>query len=361
MKIGILTFHRAHNYGAVLQCYALQEVLGGLGHDVQVIDYRQPYVESVYAVFSWKRFFSLLWHLHAKTFLRYLKHIGRRVHRAYMYHHFRDVYLHLTGECCSQDIPPLEGYVIGSDQGWSLYCTEVMDKVYWGQFSRPRYSMVVGYAISATRESLYRIGERKIRECLPAFSALSFRERKIREEIFRMTGIDGEVVLDPTLLLPVHSWDKLADGNGQESVVVYLIDYRFSKKVKKGIYGKIRQLACSLHCGVTDLSDNAVSPSAFVACFKAARYVITNSFHGVAFALTFGKPLYAIRCHDMLDDRYVNLLTMVGGQAMLVDEDFLPIPLFVDYAPIGRVLDEERRKSMDYLANNLKVVHGRSC
>ena len=41
MKIGILTFHRAHNYGAVLQCYALQEVLKGMGHEVEVIDYRQ--------------------------------------------------------------------------------------------------------------------------------------------------------------------------------------------------------------------------------------------------------------------------------------------------------------------------------
>ena len=31
MRVGILTFHRAHNYGAVLQCYALQKVLKNLG------------------------------------------------------------------------------------------------------------------------------------------------------------------------------------------------------------------------------------------------------------------------------------------------------------------------------------------
>ena len=52
MKIGILTFHRAHNYGAVLQCYALQEVLKGMGHDVEVIDYRQKWTEEVYKPFS---------------------------------------------------------------------------------------------------------------------------------------------------------------------------------------------------------------------------------------------------------------------------------------------------------------------
>ena len=53
MKIGILTFHRAHNYGAVLQCYALQEILKGMGHDVEVIDYRQQWIEDFYDLFGW--------------------------------------------------------------------------------------------------------------------------------------------------------------------------------------------------------------------------------------------------------------------------------------------------------------------
>ena len=52
MKVGILTFHRAHNYGAVLQCYALQETLKRMGHDVQVIDYAQPWIEEFYKLFS---------------------------------------------------------------------------------------------------------------------------------------------------------------------------------------------------------------------------------------------------------------------------------------------------------------------
>jgi hypothetical protein len=52
MKIGILTVHRAYNYGSVLQCYALQEYLKSLGHDVWVIDYRQPWTEAVYKAFS---------------------------------------------------------------------------------------------------------------------------------------------------------------------------------------------------------------------------------------------------------------------------------------------------------------------
>lgn len=51
MKIGIITVHRAYNYGSVLQCFALQEYLKSLGHDVWVIDYRQKWTEATYGSF----------------------------------------------------------------------------------------------------------------------------------------------------------------------------------------------------------------------------------------------------------------------------------------------------------------------
>ena len=55
MKTGILTFHAAHNYGAVLQAYALQEYLKKLGHEVEVIDYRPEYLIRGYTVFLFPR------------------------------------------------------------------------------------------------------------------------------------------------------------------------------------------------------------------------------------------------------------------------------------------------------------------
>jgi len=48
MRIGILTFHCAHNYGAMLQCYALQEYLVAQGHEVSVVDYRPDYLTHGY-------------------------------------------------------------------------------------------------------------------------------------------------------------------------------------------------------------------------------------------------------------------------------------------------------------------------
>ena len=45
-KVGILTFHRTLNYGAVLQCFALTEVVSNASCEASVIDYRSPIIEQ---------------------------------------------------------------------------------------------------------------------------------------------------------------------------------------------------------------------------------------------------------------------------------------------------------------------------
>ena len=55
MKIGIITFNSAHNYGAVLQVWALQKKLHDEGHQVEVINYRPSVIDRVYQIFEPKR------------------------------------------------------------------------------------------------------------------------------------------------------------------------------------------------------------------------------------------------------------------------------------------------------------------
>ena len=82
MKIGILTFHRAHNYGAVLQAYALQEILRSKGHYVEFIDYKNPYLLSVYNWLSWKRFIT-------KNVMRTIKELSLIIKRKRRYDNFQ--------------------------------------------------------------------------------------------------------------------------------------------------------------------------------------------------------------------------------------------------------------------------------
>ena len=48
MKIGIITYHKSHNYGALLQAIALRIKLVQMGHDVYFIDYWPLYHKQLY-------------------------------------------------------------------------------------------------------------------------------------------------------------------------------------------------------------------------------------------------------------------------------------------------------------------------
>ena len=66
MRIGILTFHQADNYGAVAQAYALMQVLCSYGHDAVIIDYTSEYLKNPFGLKNFRVFFQ-------KEFLRFFE------------------------------------------------------------------------------------------------------------------------------------------------------------------------------------------------------------------------------------------------------------------------------------------------
>lgn len=129
MEVGILTFSRVHNYGAILQCYALYESLKNLGHNVKIIEYKQPFLEASSRPFIFKAFINKL--THPRSFLRYIKQYKSRVISEKQYNTFKSLYLDCTKPCDSKHIPPnFDLYIIGSDQVWGTNCTNGIDKVY---------------------------------------------------------------------------------------------------------------------------------------------------------------------------------------------------------------------------------------
>jgi len=55
MNVGIITFNSAHNYGAMLQTYALQTVIENKGFEVVIINYRLNMIDNVYNPFRRRR------------------------------------------------------------------------------------------------------------------------------------------------------------------------------------------------------------------------------------------------------------------------------------------------------------------
>lgn len=351
MEIGIITFHRAHNYGAVLQCYALQEVLKGLGYDVCVIDYYQPATENAYKVMSW----HALWYykIHPRDLFRYLRKWPMRIERDKKFAEFRNKFFCLSPACFSnQDVPSMDCYVIGSDQLWNTRITNGYDSVFLGDFKRPANSRMVTYAVSGNMATLNAFTDEQLNKYTHLFDTLSLREKNMAESITQRTGLTTRVDLDPTLLTDRKLWEHMTTDEFKDKRYVLMYQIRRPIGDVNLLNRKAKQLAKQMNCKVIDLTDmTTYSPSQFVSLFKYAQCVITSSFHATVFALIFERPLYSVLLHDGHDGRYENLLHQLGAEKLLVETNFDPTPFEFDYTEVRKRLLELRKDSLQYLAN----------
>ncbi len=348
-KVGILTFHRAHNYGAVLQCYALQEVLKGLGYDVKVIDYRQQYTEKLYAPFSIACFSEML--LHPRRMYRYLKSMPRRFNKKKLFYAFTTKWLNQTIPCTNSSIPQnIETYIVGSDQLWGLHCTGgIKDPVYFGNFDISPSSSIIGYAISTNQKSIESISAEVLSANCSNFTTLSFRELLISDTIREKCGVESRVDIDPTLLTNGSTWKAMINDKWANEKYVLLYQVRTPKGDNMLLNRKATELAQKLKCKVMDLSAMKYTVEDFVSLFKYAQCVVTSSFHASVFSVIFERPLQAVMLKDGHDGRYENILKAIGAEKMLVEMDFTPEKLNVDYAKIKAKLLALQQDSINYL------------
>lgn len=351
MKIGIITFHRANNFGAVLQCYALQETLRHLGYEAEVIDYREPFTELIYNPVRWDIIKQGL--TRPRLMAGYLlKVFPERYKRAKEYNAFREKYLNCSrkikkGEDMPQDI---DVFLIGSDQMWSLHPTGYkVEPVYFGEFKIPATSNIQGYAISSNIQSLHTIGKEQLSKYARNFKRLSFREKAICDEVEKLTGCRGKVVLDPSLLLDFKDWDKLTTHNivKKKYILTYFLHEESSDPEFKK---KVQQFAQRQGLELVDMFDIAFSPVNFLNAIKHAECILAASFHAVAFSLLFQKTFYALKTNDGKDIRYIDLMDALGIDR-LIESDALPAlcPTAIDYEKVNNKLKELRIDSLEYL------------
>lgn len=352
MNIGLITVHRAHNYGSVLQCYALQEHLKSCGHNVFVIDYRQRWTESVYKKFSFYYLYRLLLRNDLRGIIDYWKkkekrrqriNVSQRIFKAFR-QRFR-----LTKACINTIPSNFDIYIIGSDQLWSFECVGGYDKIYTGIFKRKVGSKVLGYALSSNVNSILKLGASSLKRVLSNFYALSFREEEIAETVFRLSGHRYCVTIDPTLLLERREWDSLVYQAWAKHNYIAIYQAREVPHNHSFLYEKAQTLASELRCEIIDLSDMSYSVEDFISIIKYAKYVLTTSFHAVVFSFIMETPCFAIKLGDGLDVRYINFLKQIGLEQELVEMDFTPHPVIIDFSKSKARLLNYRSSSIDFL------------
>lgn len=321
MKIGILTFHSQLNYGGVLQAYAMQMALQEIGHEAVVIDrWLDEQNAHLLGLFlnNWKGWivtlkrsirgtgvFSLLIrHWRTIRFVRQKLKLS-----PYSFYEWKDAPAELGVDCL----------IVGSDQVWNGLWGKPKPYLLEGMTAQlPAIAYAASFGMRALPEGLleaYRTGFKR-------FSAISVREAE-GVGLVASQGVTATHVVDPTLLLPPESWQKVVQSTQTKKplLVCYFLAESFDT-----VRPMLAAFAKEHHCEVKVLVNNhiyhtpktpkqlvahcrrvlqnryssvklvgAAGPQEFLELFASATWVLSDSFHAVMFSSIFGKNVRILR------------------------------------------------------------------
>lgn len=330
MRIGILTFHFAINYGAVIQAWALKEALNHLGHETFVIDYNPK-----------RR--SLPWYVYAARkswFDAKLELLFRR----FVKKNLLLVSDSALRRSCMNAKDGLNAIVVGSDQVWNRkYFTEKD-----GGHNRCYFldgicndAVKIAYAASIGDGEWRRFDDAdKMVAAIKQFAGIGVRERTAQDELHKF-GVDSTVVADPTLLIDKSGYECFTcDRDDAPSFKDYVFGYSLTEpetcaeilvrcaKARNAapkfcsIYGEFADKFLLLHPA---LKEGVVSPSPgeWVRLISKASFVVTDSFHGTMMSLLFHRPFCVVLKpgRDRMNARITEMLGACGLSNRIVGLD----------------------------------------
>lgn len=363
MKIGILTFHHSRNYGAVLQAYGLKEVLCGMGHSVEVIDYRPQSIDDRKSPFAAKRFF-------ANPF-RYIT-LFFNIYPAYRksvvnFTTFEKDKLCITSNIFKPEYIQSSDYdaiVIGSDQVWSPIITNGPDPVFWGAYKPKRAKLITYGASSCAIKELGTDNFIDVGQWLARFDAISVREQRLKEYVEKHSSQTAEVVVDPTLLAGKDAFECIAAPRvvKEPYILVYRVEKSITllpiaRRVAELYHAKIVCIAAQGITGklkgwINGITYINASVEEMLSLVKHAECVVALSFHGTALSLLFEKDFYSIKGKNMA--RVEAVLEHCNLNKRIVDSPNIPFVSHIDYSIVKPQLCALQQHSYDWLNNALK-------
>lgn len=386
MRILILTQPLRNNYGGLLQAYALQQVLKSMGHDV-VTD-RNGAVRNLSL---WNRTLRFIYHAIRFYILkdyryypyRYLFPSFNREKKAQKIisinmKRFVDTYIDTVDfftknvESLSDKVKEYDAIVVGSDQVWRAPMSDI--PTYFLSFTKGIQIKRVAYAASFGTDHLSEYSKAEIGialECVKLFNAVSVREEtgiRLCRDYLKTNAVH---VLDPTMLLNKDDYLKLIEDEDRSCSQDILLTYILDRTPEKSII--IENISNFLHLSpcengpiknfsniVENNASECIYPSIskWLAGFRDAQFVVTDSFHGTVFSILFNKPFVAILNPERGSSRFVSLLSMLHLEHRMISIDgelskSLLSPM--DYSQINKILDDWKCKSIDYLQQWLRV------
>lgn len=359
MKIGIITYHFARNYGAVLQCYALQRYLKEKGNEVIVINYTDKNQERNNSLFNKRTGLkNILFNICLFPF------IGKRIKKEQRFKDFISRNLNCSKRV--ENIKELEQYIneakfdliiSGSDQVWNPKIKDFTPAFFLPIETNCKKATYAASAGRSTKEDL-----EKFKKEINDFDFISLREKETVNFIEELSNKNIYVSSDPVTLLDKNEWEKIANilpNKNKKYLLCYFIhdyfneEYKIAKQIAKQnnlkliiINAKFSAKSFYINC----LKD--IGPMEFLSLFKNASYICTDSFHGTIFSLIFRKDFISFSSKlEKQDSRKQNILKEVGLLERLKyieDKDAMKLKT-IDYKNFDKKLKKIIKESEEYL------------
>lgn len=352
MKIAILTFQYALNYGAVLQAFGLQRALKQLGiQEVKIINYFPGFLNETDQ--------SL------KTRLVQLIYFFGLKKKKKSFQNFLEKKLSLDGnKMILKDLTKLENkydfFIVGSDQVWNTNITH-SDMSYFLNFINEQKKKL-SYAASFGVNRINEENKKEIENLLKNFNRISVREKQGVEIIKELLGKEVPCVLDPSLLINKKEWLEIAKlPIEKEYILLYLMNknnsiLQFARNLSKETGCKIVWINATIQDQINGKKKFSASPEEFLGFFAKAKYVVTNSFHGTVFSINFNKNFFIelLPPPSAVNSRLENVLDLFGlRDRQIINGINNNIHCDIDYAKVNQILIHERGKSMKFLKESI--------
>lgn len=359
-RVGILTFHRAINYGALLQAYALQESLKKMGCKPTIIDYHCTELESRHHEARMSDCHNV------KDLARYAVYAKYQNKKFDKFREFSAVNLNLSDAYDSSDqlrkiTSEYDRFICGSDQVWNYKITD-FDKNYFLDFTEDN-SKKNSYAGSFGISSIPSERTQEYRTLLLGFNHISVRENQGKSIIKDLINRDAELVLDPTLLLTNGEWETIAKDYKKKQNYILLYAFGVSPTMKMFVKKLSKQTGCvivyisySIIKRINATYEKSVGPADFLGLFKNARYVVTNSFHGTCFSIIYNKNFFLdVRSESGVSSRLENILDVFDLRSrQIINGENACMQEPVNYDKVNDKLVVERQKSLEFLHKIIK-------
>lgn len=317
MRIGILTFHKAPNYGAMLQAYALQEFLKR--HDCEVLFINCSYIcqqkFSFWGILLSRNFKAAKVKLQYNCNMEIMCSFAKNLKETRVYKDYNSL---------KADPPDCDIYIVGSDQMWNpAWCMGYIGTAFlnFGDTKIKRAS----YAVSFGTPDWPEDSRSKLKNLLERFDHLSVREESGVELIRQLSGQESKWLPDPTLLFAAEFYKQLM---GNKTVKKEPYCFRYALDWDRGLINEIQATVTSKLNIKSVLTQSASSKNIFarwigfekrltveqwVANIAGASFVLTDSFHGTIFSILFRRPFITLLVshgHKLagMNERLISLL-----------------------------------------------------